>query len=128
MKTLSVWNVSRSGSVAENVRLANTWWTRLRGMLGQPEPAPGEGMLLDPCQSVHMFGMKYPLDIVFLAPDGCVVETYQGLAPSKRSRWHRNANRALELRAGTLADTDTQKGDQLELRTVGENMERHNHA
>lgn len=96
-------------------------------MLGRVEPAPGEGMLLDPCHSVHMFGMKYPLDIAFLAPDGCVVETYHRLAPSKRSRWHRDADRALELRAGTLAKTETQKGDQLELRTVG-NTERHDHA
>lgn len=122
-----MWNTSRSGTVAENVRLANTWWTRLRGMLGQPEPAPGEGLLLAPCQSVHMFWMKYPLDIAFLAPDGSVVETYHELAPSKRSRWHRDADRALELRAGTLAHTGTQIGDRLELRSVGDDTERHDH-
>lgn len=128
MKTLSVWNVSRNDSVAERVRLANTWWTRLRGMLGHPEPAPGEGMLLSPCQSVHMYWMKYPLDVVFLAPDGRIVEAYHGLAPSKRSHWHRDADRALELRAGTLADTGTQIGDRLELRSIGDDTERHNHA
>ena len=128
MKTVSVWNVSRKDSVANHVRLANTWWTRLRGMLGYPEPAPGEGLLLVPCQSVHMYWMKYALDIAFLAPDGRIVEAYHGLAPSKRSRWHRDADRALELRAGTLADTGTQVGDQLELRSIGDDTERHNHA
>lgn len=128
MKTVSVWNVSRNDSVANHVRLANTWWTRLRGMLGYPEPAPGEGLLLVPCQSVHMYWMKYALDIAFLAPDGRIVEAYHGLAPSKRSRRHRDADRALELRAGTLADTGTQVGDQLEMRSIGDDTERHNHA
>jgi hypothetical protein len=75
-----------------------------------------------------MYWMKYPLDIVFLAPDGSVVEIYHGLEPSRRSRLHRDADRALELRAGTLASTETQKGDRLELRSVGEDTERHNHA
>ncbi len=128
MKTLSVWNASRSGFVADQVRLANTRWTRLRGMLGRPEPAPGEGMLLAPCQSVHMYWMKYSLDVVFLAPNGCVVEAYHGLAPSKRSRWHRDADRALELRAGTLASSGTQIGDQLELHIVERDTERSDHA
>jgi len=125
---LTVWNLSRNIALAERVQLANTRWTRLRGMLGRPEPAPGEGLLLAPCRSVHMFWMKYPLDIVFLAPDGCVVEIYHGLEPSRRSRLHRDADRALELRAGTLASTETQRGDRLELRNVGEDTERHNHA
>ncbi len=128
MKTLSVWNVSRDDSVAERVHLANTWWTRLRGLLGHPEPEPGEGMLLSPCQSVHMYWMKYSLDVAFLAPDGRIVEAYHALAPSKRSRWHRDADRALELRAGTLADTCTQVGDRLELRSIVDDTERHDHG
>jgi uncharacterized membrane protein (UPF0127 family) len=85
-------------------------------------------MLLTPCQSVHMYWMKYSLDVVFLAPNGCVVEAYHGLAPSKRSRWHRDADRALELRAGTLASSGTQIGDQLELRIVERDTERSDHA
>ncbi|MFQ5529404.1 MAG: DUF192 domain-containing protein, partial [Gemmatimonadota bacterium] len=98
------------------------------GMMGSPEPGSGEGMLLVPCQAVHMYWMKYSLDIAFLAPDGRVVEAYHGLAPSQRSRWHREADRALELRAGTLAETGTQVGDRLELHGAADDTERQNHA
>lgn len=128
MKTLHIWNATRNDSVAERVRLADTWWSRLRGMLGRPEPAADEGMLLAPCQSVHMYWMKYSLDVAFLDPEGRVVEAYHGLAPSKRSRWHREANRALELRKGTLAETGTQVGDRLEILSTADAMERQTHA
>jgi len=116
MKTVGVWNATRGDTLARRVKLADTWWTRLRGMMGRPEPAADEGMLLVPCRSVHMYWMKYPLDIAFLAPDGRIVATYHGLAPSRRSKRHGDADRALELRAGTLAAKRTGVGDRLELR------------
>lgn len=117
MKTVGIWNATRDNALARRVMLADTWWTRLRGMMGRPEPAAGEGMLLVPCRSVHMYWMKYPLDIAFLAPDGRIVATYHGLAPSRRSKRHGDANRALELKAGTLAAKRAEVGDRLELRT-----------
>jgi len=120
VKTLEVVNATRDQELAGRVLLADGWWTRLRGMMGRPEPAEAEGMLLAPCQSVHMYWMKYPLDVAFLASDDRVVATYHGLAPSRRSKWHRDAEKALELKAGRLAATQTEVGDRLELRHVGE--------
>jgi uncharacterized membrane protein (UPF0127 family) len=120
MKMVEVRNTTRDAKLAGRVMLADGWWTRLRGMLGRPEPTAEEGMLLAPCQSVHMYWMRYPLDVAFLASDGRVVATYHGLAPSGRSKWHRDAERALELKAGRLAATQTEVGDRLELRQVGE--------
>jgi hypothetical protein len=111
-----VWNATRGDALARRVSLADTWWTRLRGMMGRPEPATDEGMLLAPCRSVHMYWMKYPLDIAFLAPDGRIVATYHRLAPSRCSKRHGDADRALELKAGTLAAKRAEVGDRLELR------------
>lgn len=123
MKMVGVWNATRGAALARRVMLADTWWTRLRGMMGRPEPAADEGMLLVPCRSVHMYWMKYPLDVAFLAPDGRIVATYHGLAPSRRSKRHGDANRALELKAGTLAAKRAEVGDRLELRTDLEGSE-----
>ncbi len=123
MRTVGIYNATRGDALARRVMLADTWWTRLRGMMGRPEPAADEGMLLVPCRSVHMYWMKYPLDVAFLAPDGRIVATYHGLAPSRRSKRHGDANRALELRAGTLAAKRAEVGDRLELRTDLEGSE-----
>lgn len=123
MRTVGIYNATRGDALARRVMLADTWWTRLRGMMGRPEPRAGEGMLLVPCRSVHMYWMKYPLDVAFLAPDGRIVAAYHGLAPSRRSKRHGDANRALELKAGTLAAKRAEVGDRLELRTDLEGSE-----
>ncbi len=84
-------------------------------MLGRPNPDPGEGLVLDPCQAVHMYWMRYALDIAFLDDQGEVVAVYHELQPSRLTSRHRNAVRALELRAGALKQSGTQVGDRIEL-------------
>jgi uncharacterized membrane protein (UPF0127 family) len=91
-------------------------------MLGRPEPEAGGGLLLKPCQAVHMFGMQYPLDVAFLADDGTVVALYQGLQPSKVSKRHPEAVAALELRVGTLECSGTRVGDRIELRAANDEL------
>lgn len=108
---MRVLNATRGSTLGSRVAVADRWWLRLRGMLARPEPAPGEGLLLTPCRAVHMVGMKYPLDVAFLAPDGEVVALYHALAPRERTAWHAAARDALELPAGTLRDTETREGD-----------------
>jgi uncharacterized membrane protein (UPF0127 family) len=95
------------------VGVADRWWPRLRGLLGRDGLVEGEGLLLTPCRSIHMFGMSFPLDVAFTDPAGTVVATYAALPPGGRTRWHREARHALELPAGTLAATCTRPGDTL---------------
>ena len=106
-------HAARGTVVGRRVRVADGWWSRLRGLLGRPPLAEGEGLLLTPCTSVHMFGMKYPIDVAFLDPDGRVVAAYHRLPPGGRSRWHRDARSALELPAGTLAGLGIAEGEML---------------
>ena len=115
MRILRARNLSRGVELGDRILEARTHWTRLRGMLGRPEPQIGEGLLLRPCQAVHMFGMRYPLDIAFLAEDGTVVAVYEALRPSQVSKRHPEAAMALELKAGTLGRSVTQIGDRIEL-------------
>ena len=113
MRLLRVVNTGRDRELGSRVGLADGWLSRLRGMLGRPEPKPGEGLLLTPCQSVHMYGMRFPLDVAFIDRDGVIVAAYRTLQPGSRSKWHRNAAHALELPAGTLDSSGTAVGDVL---------------
>ena len=113
MRLVRVVNTRGERELGTRIGLADGWLARLRGMLARPAPGPGEGLLLTPCSSVHMYGMRFPLDIAFLDGRGTVVAIYPSLAPGSRTRWHRNAVHALELSAGALLESGISLGDVL---------------
>jgi len=100
-------------TVAERVEPARTFWTRLVGLLGRANLAPDEGLLIDPCNSVHTLFMRFPIDVAFLDADGRVVRAIANLQPWRATRIHSNARATLELAAGTLARIGIQEGDLL---------------
>src|SRR3989442_9129992 len=99
----------------ERLRAANTHWTRLKGLLGTSELPPGEGLWIKPCQQVHMFGMRYPIDLAFLDPGGRIVRTVSGLAPWRVSPRVRAASSVLELPVGTVARAGLTEGTVVEI-------------
>lgn len=111
MRFISVRNQDRGIEIGDRVRVADRWWPRLRGMIGHPEPGPGEGLLIHPCQGVHMHWMRYALDVAFLDEEDRVVALYHGLKPWRFSKTHKDAVCAVELQTGTLERTGTEIGD-----------------
>ncbi len=98
-------------------RVAASRSERRRGLLGSASLQEGEGLLIQPCRSVHTMGMAYPIDVLFLAGDGCVVKAAS--LPPGRITWPVMAARcALELPAGAIAKSSTRVGDILEFQTV----------
>jgi uncharacterized protein len=113
MRLLRVVNTRLEQELGARVGLANGFFTRLRGMLARPAPLPGEGLLLSPCRSIHMLGMRYPVDVAFLDRTGAVVAIHPSVQPGLTTRGHRKAAHALELPAGALQESGTVVGDVL---------------
>jgi uncharacterized protein len=84
----------------------------MRGLLGRKSLDPGSGMLLTPEPSVHMFFMRFPLDVVFLDRDHKVVGVRHELRPW-RVAGAKGAYATLELPAGAAAAAGLVKGDVL---------------
>lgn len=114
MQYVTVTNATRGSTLGTRVGIADRWWSRARGLLGRGELAEGEGLFLAPCRAVHMWGMRFALDVVFVDERGSVVALYHGLRPGGRSRWHGEAHAAVELPPGTLETTGTVEGDALD--------------
>ena len=86
----------------------------MRGLLGRSGLEPGSGMLIDSAPSVHMFFMRFPIDVVFLDRDRKVVGVRHGLRPW-RVAGARGAVAALELPAGAAAAAAVEEGHVLVL-------------
>lgn len=107
---------TRTGLVlADRVTWAGTSEERRRGLLGRDELAPSEGIYLVPCQWIHMFGMRFAIDVAFLDSGGRVLAVHHRLSPNRLSRLVWRAEGALEVAAGQLGATHTRVGDVIEL-------------
>ena len=98
--------------VCERCEVAESALARMRGLLGRSGLEPGTGMLIDAAPSVHMFFMRFPIDVVFLDRDRKVVGVRHGLRPW-RVAGARRAVAALELPAGAAAAAGVEQGDVL---------------
>ncbi|MGA8427311.1 MAG: DUF192 domain-containing protein [Candidatus Dormiibacterota bacterium] len=105
------------GSVlAHDVTVADSFGSRLMGLMGREQLDPDEGLWLLPCNSVHMFFMRTPLDIAYLDRQQRVVRC----VPEMRE-WRvkllpvPHAHSALELAPGTLSRHGIKEGDQLQM-------------
>ncbi|MBI5549586.1 MAG: DUF192 domain-containing protein [Deltaproteobacteria bacterium] len=106
-------NVERDTILGDKVAVAQTWFARLKGLLGRAELAQGEGLHLVPCSSIHMFFMRFSIDVAFLDQQGRVVRAIHGIKPWRATRMYLDAHSALELPAGALQKSGTVEGDLL---------------
>ncbi|MBZ0185913.1 MAG: DUF192 domain-containing protein [Candidatus Obscuribacterales bacterium] len=111
----SCFNRTRNTTIAETVKRADNFFTRFKGLLGTKSLPVGQGLLLSPCKQIHMIGMKYAIDAVFVDTDLKVVAVIHSIGPGQISPLIKTARSCLELPAGIAIETETVVGDQLEL-------------
>jgi uncharacterized membrane protein (UPF0127 family) len=103
--------------LCERCEIPETASGRARGLLGRDGLEPGGGMLIDRAGSVHMFFMRFPIDVVFLDRDREVVGIRHRLAPW-RVAGARHAVAALELPAGAAVGARLSEGDVLVIEPI----------
>jgi uncharacterized protein len=110
-------NRTRGICLAENVRVARTHWTRLRGLIGTDKSdfRPGQALWIVPCRGVHTLAMHYPLDVIYLDRSGYVVDLQAGVKPWRFAPVHLRAASVLELPSGVIQRSGTVIGDQVEI-------------
>jgi hypothetical protein len=106
-------NTTRGVVLAEAAEHAARFRDRLVGLLGRDDLPPGAGLVLDPCNSVHMWFMRFPIDVVFASRDDRVVAVVPDLRPWAMTRPYFGAAVAIELPAGVIVASGTALGDQL---------------
>ena len=110
-------NQNRGNKVADRIRVAGDSKRRRKGLLGATHMEEGDGLWIAPCEAVHTFGMKMPIDVVFLDRSYRVRKMVCDLTPSRIAVCFA-AFSVLEMQAGAIAETGVQVGDQLKFEAL----------
>jgi uncharacterized protein len=108
-------NQTKNTVLADNVIIADTPFKRIKGLLGQKAFLSNQAVILDPCNSVHTFFMRFGIDILFVDKDYKVIQLLSNLNPNRISPIYWHSSKVIELPSGTLGKTNTQVKDQLQL-------------
>lgn len=101
--------------ITDQIEVARGFFSRLRGLLGRKGLDEGEGLLLSPCSSIHCFGMRFPIDALFLDKQYRVVSIHPNMKPGSMAS-HHQARYVLELKAGEAERHKIEIGEQLSVK------------
>lgn len=110
---MKIWIDKKNIIIAEHVRVANTFITRLIGWLNKRTIMDDEALIIEPCSSVHTFGMKETIDILFLDSSNRVVHIINGMKPYRISVICKEAVKAIEFKYGIIHKFDINVGDKI---------------
>lgn len=110
---MPIFNATTNASLPYRVCGAANRFARLTGLLGTKVPDAGKTLYLTPCTGVHTFGMKYPVDVVFLDASGRVLALRKNLPPNRTTGIVPRAMSVLELPPAALARGEIRLGDEL---------------
>ena len=116
MRHVRVLNRTTGQVLAERAGVADSLWARFAGLQGKRALAPGAGLVLLPCSSIHMFFMFFPIDAIFASRAGQVVRVGHRLRPWTIGPIAPGALYCVELPAGAAAGTE--KGQMIELQRL----------
>jgi uncharacterized membrane protein (UPF0127 family) len=114
---VQVRNLTRAIVLADAAEVADTSAKRRTGLLKHTSLAPGDGLWIVPCESVHSFFMKFTIDVLYLDRQRRVKKIRPEMVPWRASACL-TAHSVLELPAGSIVRTGTQTGDQLEIKNL----------
>ena len=110
-------NQTRNTLLGADIDVADTSEKRRVGLLKHTRLEPGTGLWITPCESVHTFFMKFPIDLIYLDKKR-IVRKVRHAVPAWRLSACLTAHSILELPAGTIKASGTLPGDELQIDKV----------
>jgi uncharacterized membrane protein (UPF0127 family) len=120
MTMFKVTNTTRGTTVGSSIELADTSLKRMFGLLGKRGLDAGAGLWIKPSSGVHTVGMSFGIDVVGLDRDLKVIKLWRCLRPFRVTSVSLKLRSVLELPCGTIAQSQMQVGDQIEITPAAE--------
>mgnify|MGYP003480965604 CR=1 FL=1 len=101
--------------IASDIKFADSFLKRLRGLMLRKTFDSESGLLLRPCRRIHTYFMRTPIDAIFVSDSDIVVHVEKNLKPNKLTKYHRRAEFVLEMPAGKAEIYNIKAGDRLNI-------------
>lgn len=111
-----LYNVNKDNLVLENVKLANGFSQKFKGLMGRKKLNKSEGLMLLSCNSIHTCFMRFPIDVLFLNINHEVIALKQGVKPWRMVNFVKKAYITVEMAEGTILNKNVEVGDLLILK------------
>ena len=108
-------NATRDSELGNRIEVARSFWDRGRGLMLRRCLNPGGGMVIDPCSSIHTFGMRFPIDVLYVDREHRVVRADTAMRPWRIGPLRPGSRYVVELPVGTIQASGTRPGDRLRL-------------
>ena len=112
---MKIINKTKNTVLAQEAIVADTVFKRIKGLLGRKDFMQGEALIIRPCNSIHTFFMRFPIDVLFVNKHNQIIKANSTLKPWRLTYIYLNAAFVIELPAGILESTFTQEKDILVL-------------
>ena len=116
---MKIFNQTQKNILASDLKIADTFISRLTGLLTRTSLNQGEGLLITRCQSIHMFFMRFPIDVVFVDSNNHIVGLVENIKPFQWSPIFFKASYAIEGNVGMIKTTQTTLGDWIQIKEDG---------
>jgi len=106
--------VKMNGAVViPGLEIADSFITRFNGLMFRKSIPDDYGLLISPCNQIHMFNMRFPLDIIYLSEDNTVLHIDENIQPWKVGRTVKKAVCVIEVNAFFCRNKEIGIGDTL---------------
>lgn len=100
-------------TVLNKIEIADNFFTRFRGLMFRKSIPADYGLLIKPCNQIHMFNMRFPLDVVYISANKKIVKIEKNVQPGVVCKTVKNAKSVLEINSGTADEAGLSEGDEL---------------
>lgn len=118
MKQVNVYNITSRKYILQYVKIANTFFSRLRGLLPKNIKSKDHILVLMPCKCIHTFGMSYAIDVIFVSKEGRILKIINDMKPNRWSPIIKNSQYVIEIESGIFSNLGIEEGDQIMLEII----------
>lgn len=112
---MEIWISNKHIKIATKVHMADSFFKRLKGWMGKTHIEDNEALILSPCSSIHTFGMRHPIDVLFLDKENAIIFLINNMSPWKISPIKKSATKVVELKNGTIDRYNLEVSDSISI-------------